>query len=81
MLLHILFETGDGGFRSNSVPFPFVIPTLDTPEVLLLVESQVVLREWPAEKNPESRDSREETAGHALAVAPDDGVVVLDPGE
>ena len=81
MLVHIRLDTGDGGFLSNSVPFTLDIPTLDTPEVILLVESQVVLRECPAEKNPESRESREEIECHALPVAPDDGVVVFDPGE
>jgi len=50
--------------------------------LLLLVESQVVLRECPPDATPESRESLEETECHVIpVVAVEDGVVELDPEE
>lgn len=77
-LLHTPFDIGDGGFRAIS---PNVMLALDAPELLLLVESQVVLREWPVEKKPESTESREEMDAHVAPVTAEDGVVVLEPEE
>ena len=53
----------------------------DPPDTLLLVESHVVLLEWPVEKKPESRESRDETECHVGPAAIELGVVVLEPGD